>query len=183
MKKYLLFLSFVALFTFAATAQVNYTANDQVTPYTGFFRPGINYDYYPPYTNTDLNNIAAGNPTLGLDGIGAKTYRTALYEEFTENWGADFYVADYQQAQNLGMTDIAMIVGFPAEWHREQTYYCSSSDPNYTFCGNDPYTPFCKSRLFANLYTPSYYFCRCICSLYIVGMYGFISIHLAQDPW
>jgi len=52
------------------------------------------------------------------------------------------------------MEDLTMIVGFPAEWHRDQTYYCGSSDPMHNFCQNDPYNPDCKSNMFANLYTP-----------------------------
>jgi len=52
MKK--IFLLFILWgFSFSVFAQVNFTANDQVTPYSGLFRPGINFDYYPPYTGKD----------------------------------------------------------------------------------------------------------------------------------
>ncbi len=141
-------------FSFSVFAQVNYTANDQVTPYTGLFRPGINFDYYPPYTGKDLANIAAGNPALNLPGIGARTSRPALFEKFAENWGYDYLLSDFQHFQSLGMEDLTMIVGFPAEWHRDQTYYCDGADPMHVFCGNDPYNQDCKSNMFANLYTP-----------------------------
>ncbi|HHB78804.1 MAG TPA: HYR domain-containing protein [Saprospiraceae bacterium] len=139
MKKiFLLFL--VWSYSSMVFAQVNYTANDQVAPYPGVFRPGINFDYYPPYTGIDLANISAGNPALNLPGIGSRTSRPALYENFTEIWGIDFLVNDFQHFQSLGMEDLTMIVGFPAEWHRDHQVYCS-----------DGVT---QSQMFANLYTP-----------------------------
>ena len=153
MKKYFL-LFFLLSTSLAILAQVNYTANDQVTPYTGLFRPGINFDYYPPYTSIELANIAAGNPSLGLNGIGAKTSRPALYEKFTQTWGLNFHVNNFQHFQDVGMKDLTMIVGFPAEWHRDQTIYCDGNDPYHVYCGNDPYTTNCQSTMFANLYTP-----------------------------
>jgi hypothetical protein len=61
-------------------AQVNYNANTQVTPYNGKFRMGINMGYYPGWDNKTLANIAAGNSTLGLKGIGARSNRTGLAE-------------------------------------------------------------------------------------------------------
>jgi len=154
MKKYFMFLLVVVCFSLALKGQVSYTANDQVPAYTGVFRPGANFDYYPPYSNIDLANIAAGNPSLGLDGVGVRTSRPALYESFTEPWGLDFYVNDFQHFKSLGMEDLTMIVGFPSELHRDQTVYCGSGDPNAIYCSNDPYSPDCQSTLFANLYTP-----------------------------
>ncbi|HHB79813.1 MAG TPA: HYR domain-containing protein [Saprospiraceae bacterium] len=120
--------------------QVSYTANDQVQPYTGVFRQGINFDYYPPYSDIDLANIAAGNPSLGLSGIGATTARPALFESFMEAWGYDSRVFTFQHMKNLGMTDMTCIVGFPSEAHRDHTVYCSDG--------------ITESALFANLYTP-----------------------------
>ncbi|HHB78196.1 MAG TPA: HYR domain-containing protein [Saprospiraceae bacterium] len=154
MKKYLLTLSMVFLCQFFLMAQVNYTANDQVTTYTGLFRPGINFDYYPPYTSEDLANIASGNPALGLTGIGAKTSRPAMRESFAEDWGYDYFQAPFQHFHNVGMDELTMIVGFPAEWHRDQNFYCDDADPMHAFCSNDPYTVNCQSTMFANLYTP-----------------------------
>lgn len=154
MKKYLLTLSFLAVCQVFLFAQVNYTANDQVTPYTGPFRPGINFDYYPPHSTEYLANISAGNPALGLTGIGAKTSRPSLRESFVEDWGYDHLVGPFQHFQNLGMKELTMVVGFPAEWHRDQNIYCASDDPMHAFCANDPYTVNCQSNMFANLYTP-----------------------------
>ncbi len=124
----------------SVNAQISYTANDQVNPYTGVFRQGINFDYYPPYQDIDLANIAAGNPFLGLSGIGATTSRPALFESFVEAWGYDSRVFTFQHMKNLGMTDMTCIVGFPSEAHRDHTVYCSDG--------------ITESALFANLYTP-----------------------------
>lgn len=134
---FLLLLLFSSVIGFS---QVNYTANDQVTPYTGTFLPGINFDYYPPYSDFDLANIASGNAALGISGIGAHTSRPALRESFTEVWGYDSHIAAFQHFQNVGMNDLTCIVGFPAEWHRDHTVYCS-----------DGVT---ESQMFQNLYTP-----------------------------
>ncbi len=154
MKKYLLTLSFLAVCQIFLFGQVNYTADDQVTPYTGPFRPGINFDYYPPYSTEQLGDIAAGNPALGLSGIGAKTSRPSLRESFVEDWGYDHLVGPFQHFQNIGMSELTMIVGFPAEWHRDQNFYCDAADPMHVYCSNDPYTVNCQSNMFANLYTP-----------------------------
>ena len=47
--------------------EVGFTANDQVIPYTDFFRPGSNTGYNPPWTNSQLADISAGNPALGIN--------------------------------------------------------------------------------------------------------------------
>lgn len=135
-------------------AQVNYTANDTVTPYTGFFRPGINFDYYPPYTNIDLANIAAGNPGLGLQGIGAVASRPALSDVAGAEYGYDLLVLDFAHFENLGMGELTMIVGFASDEHKIQQNFCDANDPQHIFCTNDFYNPDCSSDLFENMYTP-----------------------------
>ena len=117
---------------------VNYTANDQVTPYTGVFRPGTNVGYNPPWTDEEMANLAAGNDQLGIKGIGARTMRPGLFEVITEVYGYDFRLETYQHYASLGLDDLTMIVGFPSEWHRDQTDYCGNGF---------------NSSLFRNLYT------------------------------
>jgi len=118
--------------------EVGYTANDQVTPYTDYFRPGSNTGYNPPWTNEQLADIAAGNPALGINGIGAKSARPGIYDEITSVYGYDLLVPYFEHAENLGMKDFTLIVGFPAEWHRDQTDYCGNGQ---------------TSAMFRNLYT------------------------------
>ncbi len=138
MKNILLIFLF-SVFTFSAIAQVNYTANNQVTPYAGFFRPGINLGYYPPYDDADLGNIAAGNPTLGISGIGARATRPGFSDWYTTYYGFDTHVDIFKNYQQLGMKDLTCIVGFPADEHRDTKSYCSDGT---------------RSEMFANLYTP-----------------------------
>ncbi len=138
MKNILLIFLF-SIFAFSAIAQVNYTANNQVTPYTGFFRPGINLGYFPPYNDTDLGNIAAGNPELGISGIGARATRPGFSEWYTTYFGYDTHIPIFQHYETLGMTDLTCIIGFPADEHRDTKSYCSDGT---------------RSEMFSNLYTP-----------------------------
>lgn len=118
--------------------QVNYTANDQVTPYTGVFRPGTNVGYNPPWTDEEMASLAAGDPAQGVKGIGARTMRPGLFEFITDQFGYDFRLATYEHYASLGLEDLTMIVGFPSDRHRDQT----------DFCGNG-----FNSAMFRNLYT------------------------------
>ena len=117
---------------------VNYTANDQVTPYTGVFRPGTNVGYNPPWSDEEMANLAAGNDALGIKGIGAKTMRPGLFDVITAVYGYDFRLETYEHYASLGLEDLTMIVGFPADWHRDQTDYCGNGF---------------NSSMFRNLYT------------------------------
>ena len=50
--------------TFFVTAQINYSANDVVTPYTGGFRTGVNFGEYSGFDEIQQANLAAGNRAL-----------------------------------------------------------------------------------------------------------------------
>ncbi len=120
------------------TAQVNYTAKDQVTTYNQPFLFGSNFGYNPPWQDEDLANIAAGNPAIGVDGVGVKSSRPTLPGWFMEEYGYDFRLNTYQHYDNLGLKDNVCIVGFPSDDQRDQTQHCSGI----------------QSEMFANLYTP-----------------------------
>ena len=122
----------------ASIAQVNYTARDVVEPYQGIFRPGSNLGYFPPWTDIQLANIAAGNPSEGVKGVGVKAIRPGLFESFVETWGYELRVPTFKHYDELGLKDNTLIVGFPSDAHRDTTYYCEKY----------------QSELFANLYTP-----------------------------
>ncbi len=119
-------------------AQVNYTANDQITPYNQSFRYGSNLGNYPPWTNAEVGNIAAGNDDLNIQGIGVQSFRNSLPEHFLETWGYDIRQADFEHWEGLGMEDHLTIIGFPSEDHRDDTQYCAGF----------------QSELFANMYEP-----------------------------
>jgi len=120
------------------SAQVNYTANQQVTPYTGKFRPGINMGYYPGWSNKALGDVAAGNPSLNIPGIGAKSNRVGLLEYVLDYYGYDLVVDDFQHWNDLGMGEYTAFLAGPTDFHRDMTQYC----------------PGRSSYMFANLYTP-----------------------------
>ena len=137
MKKLLPLLLMVCLFAMPLQSQVNYTANDQVTPYNGDFRYGANFNYYPPWIDTEIADIAIGNGTL--PGIGLNVIRGSLAEEFLEFWGYDIRQAYYQHYESLGANDhLVFAIGPIVPEHKDQTEYCPGS----------------PSELFANLYEP-----------------------------
>ena len=100
-------------------AQVNYNANNVVLPYDSKFYFGCNTSYYgPAWPDELLGDIAAGNPTVGQDGIGVKTLRVALFEHFLEEWGYDIRLSTFEHYASLGIKDITVFVGYPSEAHR-----------------------------------------------------------------
>lgn len=117
-------------------AQVNYTAKDQVTPYNDVFLFGSNFGYNPPWQDEDLANIAAGNPALGIDGVGVKSSRPTLPGWFMEEYGYDFRLNTYQHYTDLGLRDNVCIVGFPSDDQKETDQPC----------------PGIQSEMFDNLY-------------------------------
>ncbi|MEL6863876.1 MAG: Ig-like domain-containing protein, partial [Bacteroidota bacterium] len=119
--------------------QVNYTAKNFINPYDGVFRPGVNMGYFPPWNDFQLADIAAGNPAVGIQGIGAKSSRPGFFGEIVDIFGYDYPQPILDHYRSVGLEELTCIVGFPVEWQRDQTVYCS-----------DGVT---QSTLFANLYT------------------------------
>ncbi len=120
------------------SAQVNYTARDKVTPYTGRFRPGVNMGYYQGWDNKTLADVAAGNAAVGQKGVGSKTVRPSLYELPLDYYGYDLAVTDFQHYDLTGMGEYTALVGGPAPSHQDYSQHCPGQ----------------FSSLFANLYTP-----------------------------
>ena len=95
-----------------------YTANDRVAPYTGTFRPGMNLNFVPPWSTDELTDLAAGNPALGIVGLGAKSTRPGLFDEVLGRFGYDVSLEDFAYFEAAGMSDLTAIVGFPTDEHR-----------------------------------------------------------------
>ena len=114
------------------------TANDTILSYNEPFRPGINLGYFPGLNNENLADLAAGNPAKSIRGLGAKSIRTGIFNEFVEVWGYDFLEDTYDYFEARGLKENTVIVGFPAAWQRDQTFHCSDK----------------QSTMFANLYDP-----------------------------
>ncbi len=139
----LLLLSIALHCSFKTTnAQISYTANDagSVPAYNGTFLYGNNMGYYgPTWDNITLSNIAAGNPLINVAGVGSKSFRILLPEEFVDFWGYDVSIAQYNHYATLGMRDHTLFVSSPSAAHRDNNYYGGCSQP---------------SALWANMFTP-----------------------------
>jgi PKD repeat protein len=137
MYKLLIFLfSSTIITTFAQSP--TYSANDTVVPYLGNFRPGLNLGRYAPFTDEDLADLAAGNLSKGVDGVGMKCLRPGLFEDFLEVYGYDIRVNTFKYYDSLDLKDNTLIVGFPSKQHQDPKFYCNTN----------------QSQLFANLYEP-----------------------------
>ena len=110
-----------------ARAQVNYTANDVVPPYEDRFRPGINIDYAPPYTTTELGALAAGDPERGIPGVGAEAVRLGLFDVVAHQYGVDILEGAFDEYASLGLDEATMMVGFPNPENRDwENKYCNT---------------------------------------------------------
>ncbi len=123
---------------FSLFSQINTTANDALTPYTGGFRAGVNFDIFRGFSDEDQAYLAAGNAQLGVAGIGAKALRPGLFDDFTTLYGYESRLNAFRVYDSLGLKDNTLIVGFPADVHREETFYCAGH----------------RSTVFKNMYTP-----------------------------
>ncbi len=144
MSRILLF-CLVILLSFELSSQVNYTARDQVQPYEGLFRPGSNLHFTQAgqlYTDEDLANIAAGNPSEGILGAGVKTIRPSLPNRFVEQWGYDIRLSTFQHYKNIGLGDLTCFVGYPKTEYRD------------THMSQGQNGAMCQSTLFKNMYEP-----------------------------
>ena len=137
MKRIFLLITWCA-FYFLSSAQVSQTANDAILPYDDGFRPSSNIGYYPPFTNENLADLAAGNEATGIPGLGIKALRPVLRESFVEQFGYDFFAGPFEHYAELGLEESTVVVGFPSPAHQDPNYYCSDI----------------QSELFDNLYTP-----------------------------
>ncbi len=119
-------------------SQITQTANDFVLPYTGKFRPSSNVGFFPPFSELELANLAAGNEALDVPGVGVKSFRPSLSEFFMEEYGYDFFEGNFDHYEAIGLKENTVIIGFPKESHQDPSFYCSGI----------------RSEMFANLYTP-----------------------------
>ncbi|MFK7771403.1 MAG: PKD domain-containing protein [Saprospiraceae bacterium] len=140
-KIFLLLLFFLLVHNNVFTQTPSYTANDQVTPYEGPFQFGTNMGYYPGWTDGQLGDLAIGNGTLNIPGIGATALRPGLFEHYLEQYGYDINLPWFEHFDSLGLVDNTMFVGDPSEDHRDPTDYCPSK-------------PWLKNMGFKNMYEP-----------------------------
>ncbi len=138
MKKLSLMLCLSLWLSTTIIAQINFTALDQVPPYAESYGYGTNMGIYAGWTDTELADIAAGNPQDNIPGIGCNALRPALPESFLEFWGYDIRVNEFQHYIDIGTRDNVAIIGFPSPQHQDPNYYCAQH----------------QSLLFDNMYLP-----------------------------
>ncbi len=138
MKYFLFLVASFSMLAFQLSSQVDFTANDIVKPYKGYFGYGSNVGYFENWTAEELGDIAIGSEAQGIKGVGVNTLRPALFEHFMEQWGYEFRIKTFEHYRKLGAKDNVVFVGYPSEAHRDKTYYCEDK----------------QSELFANLYEP-----------------------------
>ena len=122
-------------------AQSKTTANDQIIPYEGHFRYGVNMGYYAPWQDHQLAEIAAGDDKLNLPGVGVNAVRPALFEHFFDYWGYDVRKEAFDRYEALGMTENVGFIGYPSDDHRDKTIFCPDDEKQ-------------ESAVFKNLYEP-----------------------------
>lgn len=133
---------FITLFTCLAVlsfAQPTYTANELVKAYHGNSYYGTNPGYHVTWTDKELGNIAAGNPSIPeADGVGVNTLRPSIPQHFLEFYGYDILVDEFEHYDALGLKDNVAFIGYPNDANRDWTHYCPSA-PSENF--KDIYEP------------------------------------------
>ncbi len=114
----------------------NSTANKVTPQYDAPFRAGVNARFVEGWTDEQIADIAAGNKETGIEGVGAKAFRTSLPEYFTKFWGVDIRKKAYQHFENLDLRDLTLTIGSPDSAHRDPNFYCYQE----------------QSQLFKNMY-------------------------------
>lgn len=123
-------------------SQINFSANDfdHVTPYTGYFLYGANGGWYGnSWDDKAVSDIAAGNPEKHVNGVGVRTFRPTLPEDFVDWWGYNIRVAEFKHYDSLGTKDHTLFVHKPVAHHKDNNTYDGCPD---------------QSVLFANMYLP-----------------------------
>ena len=138
MKKLICTFGLISL-AYLVFAQPNFTANDIVPEYETPFRLGINPNFNGhQWSDQSLATLSAGNPSIGVEGVGIKSFRVPLPENFLDYWGYDIRVDAFQHYDDLGIKDNTVFLEAPADEHRDTTEYCAGE----------------TSVMFGNMYEP-----------------------------
>lgn len=142
MKLTLASLAIIFLLCTGANAQISFTAQSRVDAYNGNFRYGVNQGWYDAsWDDFSTANIAAGNPSLNVPGIGATTLRPMVFEQFTTQWGINILTQRFQHYSSLGLGEHTLFVDLPvAAAHADNSFYQGCTEGT--------------SKLYANMYEP-----------------------------
>ncbi|MBC7851261.1 MAG: T9SS type A sorting domain-containing protein [Chitinophagaceae bacterium] len=117
---------FIVCASAAVKAQINYSANEfgRVPAYNSYFQYGSNMGYYgPSWDNNSLSDIASGNASRNIPGVGSMSYRIPLPEEFLDYWGYDVAIGQFNHYAQNGATDHTIFLTAPSAGHRDMTRY------------------------------------------------------------
>src|SRR4051812_41084021 len=64
--------------------------------YTGYYRFGVNQGYYPGWSSENTATIATGSVAANVKGVGVKSFRVPLYDDFLAQWGVSVEVGKFQ---------------------------------------------------------------------------------------
>ena len=118
----------------AQNSPVTYTAMDTVPPYQDYFLFGSNLGYYSPWDDKGLADIAAGDKSRGIKGVGVNSLRPTLPHKFLQRWGLDNKVDEFEHYASLGIVNNTVFIGYPSDDQRDWTEYCPN-DPSHVFDG------------------------------------------------
>jgi hypothetical protein len=114
-------------------------------PYTGRYSYGLNpgwYYYVAPdgswvsnWGTQNLIDLGTGNASKGVKGVGAKTYRMKVTDEYLTTYGQTSLLPDYQYLQTIGAKEIAAFVGEPSAADRLDTLFPGASEKSKVFKG------------------------------------------------
>ncbi len=121
---------------FIAFAQPNFTANDQIPTYEEPFLLGTNPGYYNGWDDEGLADIVAGSSNNR--GVGVRTQRVPLPDEFLEQWGVEVRVDEMEYFESVGLKEHVVFLEGPSDDHRDLIMHC----------------PDAPSALFRNMYEP-----------------------------
>jgi len=130
---------FFLCFSITLISQPNFTANDQVPTLETPFRLSVNPNFNGhQWSDQKVADIAAGNPDVGVPGVGVTSFRVPLPENFLDYWGYDIRTDAFHHYDEVGLYDNTVFLEAPAEHHRDTTMHCPTS----------------PSVVFANIYEP-----------------------------
>ncbi len=116
----------------AQTSPVTYTAMDTVPPYQDYFLFGSNLGYYSPWDDKQLADIAAGDKTKRIEGVGVNSLRPTLPHKFLQRWGLENKIDEFEHYTSLGIVNNTVFIGYPSDDQRDWTEYCPD-DPSQVF--------------------------------------------------
>ncbi|MGZ4026795.1 MAG: carbohydrate-binding protein [Flavisolibacter sp.] len=114
------------------------TANSfaSYVPYKGKYSYGVNPGYYGPnWSSQNIYALSAGDSSLQLKGVGAKSFRIPLYDDFLSTYGLTNLIPDLEYTRKLGASELTAFVGHPHATHQLDTVFSGAKEKSKVFRG------------------------------------------------